>query len=188
MTAPTTARPARPVLRRWPSAAGLAFAAFVAFGATGGAEFAPVLAAAAVVYLGSAALGKRSAAWPLFFATVVVITIARVVDDRIEPTWVLFGLGAVLLVYGLLRGGLRPRHGLPLQTLALLGYGAVAALGLLLAPTLGAYLVALGLLGHAAWDFYHHRTDRVVSRSLAEFCLVLDATLGVVIVVLTAIG
>ncbi|MQA02556.1 MAG: hypothetical protein GEV07_07475 [Streptosporangiales bacterium] len=188
MTAPTTASPARPLLRRWPTVAGLAFAAFVGFDSGGGADLAPVLAAAAVVYLGAAALGKHGAAWPLFFGTVVVITVTRLVDDRIEPTWLLFGAGAVLLVYGLLRGALRPVYGLPLQTLALLAYGAVAAVGLLLHPPLGAYLVALGLLGHAAWDLYHFRTSRVVSPSLAEFCLVLDATLAVVIVALTALG
>jgi hypothetical protein len=51
---------------------------------------------------------------------------------------------------------------LPLQTLALLGFGAIAVTALLIAPAVGAYLVALGLLGHAAWDAYHHRTNKVV--------------------------
>ncbi|HKO85266.1 MAG TPA: hypothetical protein VJ140_12080, partial [Actinomycetota bacterium] len=50
---------------------------------------------------------------------------------------------------------------------------------------LGAYLVAAGLLGHAAWDVYHHRTNRVVVRLLAEFCLVLDTALAVAIVIVT---
>jgi hypothetical protein len=42
-----------------------------------------------------------------------------------------------------------------------------------------------GLLGHAAWDVHHHRTNRVVLRSLAEFCLVLDTALAVAIVIVT---
>jgi len=50
------------------------------------------------------------------------------------------------------------------------------------------YLVAAGLLGHAAWDFYHHRTNRVVSRSLAEFCLVLDTLLAIAVLVVTLRG
>ncbi|MEU7740876.1 hypothetical protein [Nonomuraea sp. NPDC049158] len=50
----------------------------------------------------------------------------------------------------------------------------------------GSYLVALGLLCHAAWDVYHYRANRVVTRSLAEFCLVLDTALAVAIIVLTA--
>jgi hypothetical protein len=48
----------------------------------------------------------------------------------------------------------------------------------------GAYLVAAGLLGHAAWDADHYRANRVVVRSMAEFCLVLDTALAVAIVAL----
>jgi uncharacterized membrane protein len=76
--------------------------------------------------------------------------------------------------------------GLPLQTLAMAGFGGVALLALAVQSDLGAYLVAAGLLGHAAWDVYHHRTGRVVARSLAEFCVVLDTLLAVAIVVATA--
>jgi len=34
-------------------------------------------------------------------------------------------------------------------------------------------------------DVHHHRTNRVVVRSLAEFCLVLDTALAVAIVIVT---
>jgi hypothetical protein len=54
-------------------------------------------------------------------------------------------------------------------------------------PELGSDLVAAGLLGHAAWDVDHHRTNRVVVRSLAEFCLVLDTALAVAIVIVTVL-
>jgi hypothetical protein len=54
-------------------------------------------------------------------------------------------------------------------------------------PELGADLVAAGLLSHAAWDVYHHRTNRVVVRSLAEFCLALDTALAVAIVIVTVL-
>jgi hypothetical protein len=130
-----------------------------------------VLAASATVYLGAAALRRPAAAWPLFFATVVVITAARLADDRFEPTWVVLGGAVALGVFGLLRGAARPGYGLPLQTLALLGFGAAAGAALVVNPELGAYLVAAGLLGHAAWDAYHHRVNRGVVRSMAEFCL-----------------
>lgn len=171
--------------RRWPVPAGLGFAAVVAFGMTSGVELAVVLTAAAVVYLGSAALGTRRAAWLLFVATTVVITVARVLDDRFEPMWILLGGGVLAVIYGLVRGALRPPGGLPLQTLALLGFGAVATVALWVDPVLGSYLVAVGLLGHAGWDLYHHRAHKVVARSFAEFCLALDATLAVVIVLVT---
>jgi hypothetical protein len=186
-TLETTSRPRSLVRRRWPTLAGLGFAALVAFDPVSGVELAPVLAASAAVYLGAAALQRPAAAWPLFFATVAVITVARLLDDRFEPTWVILAGAVVLLIYGLLRGAGRPGHGLPLQTVGLLGFGAAAAAALTITPELGAYLVAAGLLGHAAWDVHHHRTNRVVVRSLAEFCLVLDTALAVAIVIVTVL-
>jgi hypothetical protein len=176
------------LLHRWPTLVGLAFAAFVAVDVVTGAEQAFVLVGAAAVYLGSAALGKPAAAWPLFFGTFVLILVTQLVDSEFDPTWVMLGMGAVLLTYGLVRGALQPRYALPLQTLAMALFGAVGVIGILIDPVIGGYLVALGLLGHAAWDMHHFRTKRVVSRSLAEFCLVLDATLGIAIIALTNLG
>jgi hypothetical protein len=184
-TAQRTSKPQSLVRRRWPMLAGLGFAALIAVDLVSGVELAPVLAASAAVYLGAAALQRPAAAWPLFFATAVVITVARLADDRFEPTWVILASAVALLIYGLLRGAAHPGYGLPLQTVALLGFGAAAAAALMITPELGAYLVAAGLLGHAAWDAYHHRVNRVVVRSLAEFCLALDAALAVVIVIVT---
>jgi hypothetical protein len=186
-TLPTSSRPQSLVRRRWPTLAGLGFAAAIAFDLMSGVELAPVLAASAAVYLGAAALQRPAAAWPLFFATAVVISVARLFEDRFEPTWVILAGAVALLVYGLLRGAGRPGYGLPLQTVALLGFGAAAAAALVITPKLGAYLVAAGLLGHAAWDAYHHRINRVVVRSLAEFCLALDSALAVAIVLVTVL-
>jgi hypothetical protein len=172
--------------RRWPALVGVGFALLVAAGMTTGVEQAPVLAAAAMVYIGSAALQRPRAAWPLFFASIVIITVGKLLG--VDATPIVLACGVALGLYGLLRGAVRPGHGLPLQTVALLGYGAIAAVALLVDATLGSYLVAAGLLGHAAWDLHHFRTNRVVARSLAEFCLLLDATLAVLIVIMTAIG
>jgi hypothetical protein len=184
-TPPTTSQPPSLVRRRWPTLVGLGFAALVALDLVSGVELAPVLAASAAVYLGAAALQRPAAAWPLFFATAVVITAARLADDRLEPTWVILAGAVALGIYGLLRGAARPGYGLPLQTLALLGFGAAAGTALVVNQELGAYLVAAGLLGHAAWDAYHHRVNRVVVRSMAEFCLALDTALAATIVIVT---
>jgi hypothetical protein len=185
-TQQTTSRPRSIVRRRWPTLAGLGFAALIAFDLMSGVELAPILAASAAVYLGAAALQRPAAAWPLFFATAVVITVARLLDDRFEPTWVILAGAVALLAFGLLRGAGRPGHGLPLQTAGLVGFGAAAAAALITSE-FGAWLVAAGLLGHAAWDVYHHRVNRVVVRSLAEFCLVLDTALAVAIVIVTVL-
>ena len=186
-TLQTSYRPHSLVRRRWPTLAGLGFAAVIAVDLVSGVELAPVLAASAAVYLGAGALQRPTAAWPLFVATAAVITVARLLEDGFEPTWVILAGAVALLVYGLLRGAGRPGYGLPLQTVALLGFGAAAGTALLVTPTLGAILVAAGLLGHAAWDAYHHRINRVVVRSLAEFCLALDTALAVAIVLVTVL-
>lgn len=173
----------------WPTVAGVAFAAFVAFdvmvGRESGRALAPIVAASGLVYLAAAALRMPSAAWPAFLVTVLVITAGRIGLINVDPTWLLIGLAGLLLGYGLLRGATRPADGLPLQAAAMVAFGAAAALALYINEVIGAYLVAAGLLAHAAWDAYHHWANKVVVRSMAEFCFVLDTILAVAIVVAT---
>src|SRR5215216_3650908 len=74
-TQQTSSQPRSLVPRRWPTLAGLGFAALIAFDLTSGVDLASVLAASAAVYLGAAALQRPAAAWPLFLATAAVITV-----------------------------------------------------------------------------------------------------------------
>lgn len=179
----------RAVLRRWPVLAGIVMAAFVAWGATSGADTAPVLAASGFVYLGSAAFQRRGAAWPVFFLSFVVIGAAGFTAFEAPlAVWALIVIAVVFAGYGLLRGAASPAEGLPLQSLAMAGFGGVAVAALLAGGDLGLYLVAAGLLGHAAWDVWHHRTERVVSRSLAEFCVVLDTLVAAAMIAVALQG
>lgn len=177
----STAPGHRPILRRildrWPAAVGIAFAVFVA--AAGGTT-APVLVAAGFVYIGAAAVGRRSAAWPMFGVTFVLIGAGRFVPG-VDPVTLMLAAGLLLAVAGFVLGRGRPGHGLPLQLAALLAIGAIAYLASTVSPQVAAVIVAVGLLAHAGWDVWHHRTGRVVSRSLAEFCMVLDALLGILV-------
>ena len=86
------------------------------------------------MYLGAAALKKPSSAWPLFFGTFVVITADRFGVASLDATWILIGLAVLLLGYGLLRGAAHPIDGLPLQAIAMAGFGAVAAIDAPLSP------------------------------------------------------
>jgi hypothetical protein len=70
----------------------------------------------------------------------------------------------------------------------MVGFGITAAITLIVSEQIGAYLVAAGLLGHAAWDVYHHRVNKGVVRSLAEFCFVLDTLLAVAMVIVDVRG
>jgi uncharacterized membrane protein len=92
----------------------------------------------------------------------------------------------VLVIAGLL---LRvPRPPLTAQTAALIGYGGVAVAALFLPPHIGLMLAGAALIGHGVWDVIHYRSNQVVHRSLAEFCVLLDVPLGVGAIVLAIIG
>ena len=113
------------IARRWPAIAGIAMAAFAAYGIDSGADVAPIVTASAFVYLGSAALQRRTAAWPVFAVSFVVVGVGSNVDG-VNATWVMVALAAVLAVYGVIRGALRPSWGLPLQAGALVVLAAAA--------------------------------------------------------------
>jgi hypothetical protein len=188
VTAPARVAGAPWVVRRWPAVAGAVLAGSLAaalrFGVADPGDVADVLTAAGFVYLGAAALRARAAAWPLIAATFVLIAVGLLVPE-FHPTWWMAGIGAALAVAGVIRGALRPAWGLPRQALAMVAVLAVAAAGAAAGRPWSALLVGAGLLGHAAWDVHHHRTGRVVPRSLAEFCAVLDAVLAVAVVALS---
>jgi hypothetical protein len=173
----------------WPITAAIVFATFVAFGSgpADHTDIAPVVTASGFVYLGSAALQHRGAAWPMFFISVTVITVCFVVPglDPSWPSWAMLAIGAVLAAYGLLRGALRPPWGMPLQSAAMAVFTAVAIAAVHVDAMWAGLLVGAGLLAHTAWDVYHHRTQRVVTNSMSLFCAVLDTFLAVVVLVVT---
>lgn len=176
-------------LQGWPSLAGVAFAGFVAIdlfrGIESGADLASIVAASALVYLAAATAQKRVVSWIAFLVTVVVITVSKLGVVGVDATWILLGAAALCAVYGAVRASGQSIREMRRQSIAMLVFGLAAAIALNVAETFGAYLVAAGLLAHAAWDVHYHRANKVVSRSLAEFCFVLDALLALAIVVAT---
>jgi hypothetical protein len=175
--------------RRWPTALGLAAAAAGGYELIGGTaaegvEQAVFIAVPVLVYLTAAVIERPRSAWPV--AILATIMIFGMLAFGIEPVLGLAATTAVVLLLGLVRrlwcGGDVPATG---QIVGALGFGAVAVLALYMIPTLGALVVGLGLLGHAAWDVFHYRRNIVVVRSLAEWCAVLDLFLGGAIIVLT---
>ena len=151
----------------------------------------PALAGSALVYFGAAALRRPSSVWPLFVGSVVVIFATELLGGGdVDPTWPVLALAAPswrTACCWASRRNAPPPHGAWLYHLtAMAAFGAAAAIALGVTETMGAYFVAGGLLAHAAWDAYHYRIDKVVSRSLAEFCLALDTIVAAVIVIVTA--
>lgn len=188
MTTATTTRETtslgRQVLRRWPSAVGLVTAAAVLVLVHDRLTAAITVCVATLCYLGAAALNRRWIAWVGVVGGSVIVPIALLVG---LPWWLLMGVvGAALFVVGLFVGV--PRRPLTAQAVAMAVYGVLAVAALLLAPSAGLVMVGAVLACHAIWDAVHYRRNTVVHRSLAEFCMFLDAPLGVGLVIIGLAG
>lgn len=161
-------------------------AAATAYGLSDGRDAAPVVAASGLVYLAAAVAERRSLAWLGFAVAFVLIGVAKFAGFDAVP-WLL-GMAGVLLVVGVVGRRTRPWWAFPLQASAMLALGGVVLVAVRSDPMLGGLLVAVALVGHAVWDVHHHCTDRVVDRSFARFCAVLDILVAafVTIIALTS--
>lgn len=168
----------RHVLARWPSVVGLIALLTNAAGGLDSHLTAMIIILAAMCYAGAAALGSRRSGWVLVGVSIVAVIIARATG--LDQTTTLLVMGVALVVFGFLRGRVDRRE-LAIQTLAFIGFSAIALTAMMSGPVLAAHLAALAAIGHATWDVVHYVRDKVVSRSLTEFCFVLDFGLGAVL-------
>ena len=83
-------------------------------------------------------------------------------------------MALTVLVWGAVDGQLRRSDPFTVQTLGMLGFGALALAGLVVDPDLGRYLVAAGWFLHGVWDFVHLELDKVVAPSYTLWCGVID--------------
>ncbi|MET9803741.1 hypothetical protein [Streptomyces sp. NPDC006368] len=117
-------------------------------------------------------LGHR---WPTWLALAMV---AVTFGDGSPPVDTLAGvlvtMPLIYLAFGAFRGELGHRRTLALQLAGLLGFTGLAAVAVITDEPAARWLVAAGWLAHAAWDFVHHRTGRVVPRAWSEWCGVVD--------------
>ena len=173
------------LMHRWPTALGVAVAALAVFDLQDGLEFAALTVLMALVYLGAAALDRRRFAWVVLIAGLAVLTVIPSASE-VVPSVGFLVVALVFLVLGVARGLWRRPSGLPLQTAGMLAFGSTVLVALYVEPNLGGELVAFALIGHAAWDAYHYLRDRVVARSYAEFCGVLDLLVGAALLFMTS--
>ena len=170
--------------RRWPIALGLLAAALAVFAGGDSATVITALFVALSCYLAAAALDRPWVAWAALPIAIAAVTAGQFLN--IDPWFVIGGASVVLIVVGLLRRASQPA--LTAQSLAMLGYGGAAVLGLAFSPVVGAVLASLALMAHAIWDVIHYRKNAVVPRSLAEFCMFFDIPLGIAVIVLVLAG
>ena len=169
---------------RWPTALALGMSALT-FGGSGTEEgvasLAEVLLLLPLLYLVVAKLRRRQASWPGLVVGLVAVIALRALDV-IAPAAVFAAVALLVLVWGAVDGQLRRPDPFRVQALGMLGFGALALAGLVVDPDLGRYLVAAGWFGHGVWDFVHLKLDKVVARSFAEWCGVVDVVIAVELV------
>lgn len=161
------------LLGRWPTALAVAVAALTLNGPDADSELAHILPLLPLEYLIVAKLSSRRATWPVISVAFALTLILGAVDV-VPPSTVFAAVALVVLVWGALDGQLSRPDPFRVQTLGMLGFGAVALAGLIVDPGLGRWLVAAGWFLHGIWDFAYIKLDKVVSRTYAEWCGVLD--------------
>jgi hypothetical protein len=180
-------RPVSWLLRRWPTLIAVALVGpDLIGGANAGGDFAmfgQTLPMLALIYLLTAKIGRRGATWPVVLAVVGTVAITLVLDV-LSPSEVLIGASLLLLVWVTITGEIRTSSTLRLQAVGVVLFSAVAIVGLVIAPAIGTYVIAAGWFLHGVWDFVHLWRDRVVSRTFAELCGVIDVLIAVQLVLL----
>jgi hypothetical protein len=171
------------LMHRWPTALGIAVAALTAFDLRIDVETVVSFLSALVVlmplvYVGAAVVDRRRFAWVVLLVAITPLVLIRVLDLKIDLHPAFLTAALAFLALGAARGQLRGPSSLPLQAAGMLVFGATMLVALYVEPVLGGMLEATGLLGHAGWDTVHYVRDRVVTRSYAEFCAVVDLLAG----------
>jgi hypothetical protein len=182
MSAQTSAatQPPRPKIdvlkRRWPAALALVLSALTFDDGESGASvfgLAEALLLLPLGYLTVAKLQRPRASWPVLLCGLTTIIVLRLLDV-IAPAAVLVAIALIVLVWAAVDRQLQRSALFQVQALGMLGFGALALIGLASDPELGRYLVAAGWFLHGLWDFVHLHMNKVVARSYAEWCGVID--------------
>ncbi|MGK5740869.1 hypothetical protein [Micromonospora sp. URMC 103] len=118
--------------------------------------------------------------WPTGLA--LLVSVDSWGSPGVLAPWTLLVLPGGYLLVGAYRRRLGGPGVLARQLAGLVAWSALAVTAALAGGRAAAWLVALGWLAHAAWDAVHHRRDEVVPRAYAEWCGVLDAVLGVTMI------
>ncbi|MFD6858236.1 hypothetical protein ACFWB0_05740 [Rhodococcus sp. NPDC060086] len=181
------------MLRRWPALVALAFIgpdviAAALGNASGSAEdlgdlLGQTLPMLALVYLLMAKIGNRRFTWPIVAVVVACVVVIKM-SGAVAPSAVLIGASLLLLVWVSLNGQLGRSGALRLQAIGVAFFCGLAVTGLVIDPQMGTYVIAAGWLLHGVWDFVHLWRDRVVSRSFAELCGVIDVLIAIQLVLM----
>jgi hypothetical protein len=165
--------------RRWPTLAAIPLVALSLYGLDDVRGLAFLLVLSPLGYLVPASFNRPGITWPAVLIGGVAVAPLRIFELNVAYALLVASVAFVVI------GTVRRAPGFGIQVIAAVLFAAVAVIAIEAGSlVLGGVLVGVGLLAHAAWDAYHHRVDRVVPRSFAEWCLVVDVVLGVAAIVL----
>jgi hypothetical protein len=122
--------------------------------------------------------------WPIVLGIAVGLVVIQGLELDASLSVLALVIAAIYLPIGAVRKQLGRPHVLWLETLGVIVFAALALGALYVDRQLAQFLLAAAFFGHAAWDFAHHRADKVVPRGYAEFCIVADVIIGVGILAL----
>lgn len=173
------------ILRRWPTMVAVGMAVTTA----GGGDPAEIVAGYGeamfllpLLYLAVGKLERRNLSWPALGIGMMAMVLLRLFDV-VAPSVVFVGAGLALLVWAFVDhvAGHRVREPrlLAAQAAGVVGFTALAVAGLAVDAEVGRWFVAAGWFLHGVWDLVHLRLDKVVSRSYAEWCGVIDILVAV---------
>jgi hypothetical protein len=152
--------------------------------------FGPLVAMMAAIYLMAYAIGRPVSVWVALIVMSTLVSVFQVLDRR-DALGVHPGVAmAIVLVLTWLWTVARRRYTdsgtFSLQTAGMVGFGAVTLVAAAVEPRAGVALAGVGFLAHGAWDAYHYRMNKVVHRTYAEFCGVVDLVTGTALLVVAA--
>lgn len=177
---------------RWPTALGIAvvIGANLAIVLDDGAvveTFGPAVVAMAGIYLVAYAIGRPWTVWIGFGALSLALGVFQVLDDA-DVSWADPAIGMVVIavllwVWAIARGRVHEHGTFWLQTAGMVAFAAFTLVAALIDPRWGAAVAGVGFIAHGAWDAYHFKINKVVSRPYAEFCAVIDFGVGPALII-----
>jgi hypothetical protein len=171
--------------RRWPTLLALACSALTLDGTDSDESvygLSEALLILPLLYLVTAAVARRGFTWAFFLGCIGLLVGLRN-QDWVDPSMALLAVALGAVVWGTAHGRQRQRLFL-VQVAGMVVFGGVALAGMAIDPDLGRHLVAAGWFAHGIWDVAHLRVDKVVSRSFAEWCAVVDVLIAAQLVLL----
>jgi hypothetical protein len=134
------------------------------------------------LYVIVAALRRRRLTWLVLIGLLAGYTGLRL-QTAVDPSIVILAVALAAAIWGTAHGCHRQRD-FRIQLFGMLVFGVLSYAGQLASPDLALYLVAAGWLAHGIWDIVYLIKDRLVSRSWAEWCAVVDILLAASLLIL----